>query len=80
MLTGLAGAVVIVVGINVLLVTALDPAPLTQAIEVGTSDPRTFTAALVVALGSALVASAGFVWAMRGVALESRAGTQGSNG
>ena len=72
-LTGIAGAVVIAVGITALLVTALDPAPLTDAIAVGTSEPRTFTAALITALGSALVACAGYVWTMRGVALESRA-------
>ncbi len=78
-LTGLAGVVVIVVGVTALLVTALDPAPLTQAIAVGTSEPRTFTAALITALGSALVACAGYVWAMRGVALESRAVAPGPN-
>ena len=69
----------IAVGITALLVTALDPAPLTQAIAVGTSEPRTFTAALITALGSALVACAGYVWAMRGVALESRAVAPGPN-
>ena len=69
-LAGLAGAGVIVAGIISLVVAALEPAPLRDAAAAGGPEPRTFVAALVVTLGSALVAFAAYEWAMRGVALE----------
>jgi membrane-associated phospholipid phosphatase len=69
-LAGLAGAGVIIAGIFSLVVAATDPAPLGHAAAAGGSEPRTFVAALVVTLGSALVAFAAYEWAMRGVALE----------
>ena len=67
---GLAGAGVIIAGIVGLVVAAFDPARLGDAAAAGGSEPRTFVAALVVTLGSALVAFALYEWAMRGVALE----------
>jgi len=69
-LAGLAGAGVIIAGLASLVVAAFDPARLGDAAAAGGSEPRTFVAALVVTLGSALVAFAAFEWAMRGVALE----------
>jgi membrane-associated phospholipid phosphatase len=71
-LAGLAGAGVIIAGIVSLVVAALDPAPLRDAAAAGAgaAEPRTFVAALVVTLGSALVGFAAYEWAMRGVALE----------
>ncbi len=68
----LAGAGVIILGIAGLVVGALDMGPLDDVSAVGGSEPRTFVAALVVTFGAAMVASAAYVWAMRGVALEPR--------
>jgi membrane-associated phospholipid phosphatase len=70
-LAGIAGSIVIVAGTVALAFTALDPTALGEAVERGTLSPPSFAAALVVALGSAVVACAGFVWALRGVAVES---------
>lgn len=69
MVAGLAGAVLVLVGIVGVALAALDPAPQGVA-AVGASEARTFIASLVIALGSALLACASYVWAMRGVALE----------
>jgi membrane-associated phospholipid phosphatase len=67
---GLAGAVVIVAGIVGVAGAGVDPSPLKDAVAASASESWTFIAALVIALGSALVACAAYVWAMRGVALE----------
>lgn len=68
---GIAGVLVIVAGVAALAGTVLDPTAIGDAVEAGSVVPRSFVAALVVALGAAVVACAGFVWALRGVAVES---------
>ncbi len=68
---GIAGALVIVAGVAALAGTVLDPTAIGDAVDAGTLVPRTFAAALVVALGASVVACAGYVWALRGVAVES---------
>jgi membrane-associated phospholipid phosphatase len=70
-IAGLAGAMVFAAGLVALTATLLDPVPLRDAVDAGRAEPRAFAGALVVTLGSALVACAGFVWALQGVAVES---------
>ena len=66
---GLAGAILVLVGIVGVGAAALDPAYQGVA-AAGATEARTFIAALVIALGCAVLACAAYVWAMRGVALE----------
>lgn len=48
----------------------IDPAPFGVLIQTGTPAPGTFIFALVIAVGTSFLAHAGYLWAMRGVALE----------
>lgn len=70
-IAGLAGAAAVLAGIAGMTLAAIDPAPIGDAIEASASDPRILFDAIVVALGSAMIACFAYVWGMRGVALES---------
>ena len=67
----LLGGAALLAGIAGMILAAVDPTPITEAIARTTRDPRSFFDAIVVAFGSALVACFTYVWGMRGVALES---------
>ena len=67
---GVVGALAVLAGMGGIVVIGVDPTPLAELLAANTMAPRTFVAALAVAAGTSLVACAGFVWALRGVALE----------
>ncbi len=69
-IVGAAGAVAVVAGTLGIVVIAVDPTPLAELVATNAIAPRTFVAALAVAAGTSLVACAGYVWALRGVAFE----------
>ncbi len=68
--TGLVGAVAVLVGAVGVAVATVDPTPFAELIEAGPQAPGTFISALVIAVGTSFIACAGYLWAMRGVALE----------
>jgi len=51
-------------------IALVDPAPLGDLIRERATTPESYLGALAIAAGTALIASAGYVWAMRGIALE----------
>lgn len=65
-----AGMLAIVAGGIGLAAALVDPAPLARLIQERATTPESFFAALAIAVGTALLATAGYVWALRGVALE----------
>ncbi len=67
---GAAGAVAVVAGTIGIAVIGVDPTQLAELVATNAIAPRTFIAALAVAAGTSLVACAGYVWALRGVAFE----------
>ncbi len=67
---GAAGALAIVAGGLGLAISLVDPAPLARLIETRATTPESFVAALVISIGTAPIAMALYVWAMRGVAVE----------
>ncbi len=67
---GIIGFLAVVAGAAGLAIALVDPAPLGDLIRVRTTTPESFFGALAIAAGTALIASAGYVWAMRGIALE----------
>ena len=69
-LVGAAGTAAVVAGGVGILVAGVDSRPLAELIATQEGGPRTFVAALAIAAGTSLVGCAGYVWAMRGVALE----------
>lgn len=68
---GLLGSVAILVGGAIVVLAALDPTPVGEAFETLADAPRAFVAALVIVGGTALLAVAALLWALRGIALES---------
>ena len=69
-LVGGAGGVAVVAGAVGLGAALVDPAPLREVLATRATSPEAFAAALAITVGISLLACAGFVWAMRGVALE----------
>jgi membrane-associated phospholipid phosphatase len=67
---GLLGAVAILAGGAIMALAALDPTPVAEAFETLAGAPRAFAAALVIVGGTALLAVAALLWALRGLALE----------
>jgi hypothetical protein len=67
---GASGAVAILAGTMGILVVGMGPTPLAELIATQALGPRTFVAALAIAAGTSLIACAGYVWALRGVAFE----------
>jgi hypothetical protein len=67
---GASGALAIVAGTMGILVLGLGPTPLAELIPAQALGPRTFVAALAIAAGTSLIAGAGYVWSLRGVAFE----------
>ena len=67
---GIIGFLAVVAGAVGLGVALVDPAPLGDLIRVRATTPESFFGALAIAAGTSLIASAGYVWAMRGIALE----------
>jgi len=65
-----AGAVAIGAGAIGLAVAMVEPAPLAALVAYRATTPEAFVAAIAITIGTALVATAGYMWAMRGVALE----------
>ncbi len=66
----LLGGAAVLAGIAGLTISAIDPAPIGDAIAASATEPRRFFDAIVVSSGSSLIACFAYVWAMRGVALE----------
>ena len=64
------GGAIVAGGIVALLEDALDTRTLGEILAAGPADPRTFAAAASVAIGSSVVGFAAFVWALKGVALD----------
>ena len=69
-IAGIAGFSAIVIGATGIVLALVDPTPLGDAIDAGTTAPAAFVAALVIAAGTSVIVFAAFVWAMLGVALE----------
>ncbi len=67
----LLGGAAVLAGIAGMTLSAIDPAPIGDAIAASATEPRRLFDAIVVSLGSALIACFAYVWGMRGVALES---------
>ncbi len=67
----LLGGAAVLAGIAGMVLSAIDPTPIREAIAASATEPRRFFDAIVVSLGSVLLACFAYVWAMRGVALES---------
>jgi membrane-associated phospholipid phosphatase len=67
---GIVGIVAVIGGGIGLAVALVDPAPLAHLIATRATTPESFLASLLIAAGTALVATAADIWAMRGVALE----------
>jgi hypothetical protein len=65
-----AGVVAVVAGAAGLAVAMIDPAPLASLVADRATTPESFVAALAIAAGTAAIAAAAYLWAMRGVALE----------
>jgi len=65
-----AGVVASLAGAAGLAVAMIDPAPLASLIADRVTTPESFVAALAIAAGTTLIAAAGYLWAMRGVAFE----------
>jgi hypothetical protein len=70
LVTGGAGAIAIGAGAAGLAVALVDPAPLARLVAERSTTPEAFTAAIAIAIGTALVSTAGYLWAMRGVAVD----------
>ena len=68
------GAVIAMAGVGGIVVVGIDPTPLAQQFATQEVASRTFVAALAIAAGTSLIACAGYVWAMRGVAFETPSG------
>jgi PAP2 superfamily len=64
------GVIAVLAGAAGLAVAMIDPAPLAKLVAERSTTPESFAAALAIAAGTALIAAAGYLWAMRGVALE----------
>jgi hypothetical protein len=67
----LLGGAAVLAGIAGMTLSAIDSAPIGDAIAASATEPRRFFDAIVVSLGSAIIACFAFVWGMRGIALES---------
>ena len=67
---GIVGFLAVVGGAAGLGIALVDPAPLGDLIRERATTPESYLGALAIAAGTALIASAGYVWAMRGIALE----------
>ncbi len=70
LLTGAAGAIAIGAGVVGMALALVDPEPLGELIADRATTPEAFVAAVAIAIGTALIGTAGYVWAMRGVAVE----------
>jgi membrane-associated phospholipid phosphatase len=68
--TGAAGVAAVLVGAIGVALAIVDPTPLTNLVEGGSTPPGLFAAALVIVVGTSFVACVAYVWAMLGVALE----------
>jgi membrane-associated phospholipid phosphatase len=67
---GAAGAVAVILGVVGIAFAVVDATPLAELIATRSPASGTFVSALAIAIGSSFIACAGYVWAMRGVALE----------
>lgn len=69
-IAGAAGAVAVMVGAVGIAFAVVDATPLAELIATRSLASGTFVSALAIAVGSSFIACAGYMWAMRGVALE----------
>ena len=70
LMTGAAGVIAIGAGAAGLAVALVDPAPLGRLIAERSTTPEAFLASIAIAIGTALVSTAGYLWALRGVAVD----------
>jgi hypothetical protein len=69
-IAGAVGAAAVIAGAIGIVLVGVDPTPLAELIPTQALGPRTFVAALAIAAGTSLIACAGYMWALRGVAFE----------
>lgn len=69
-IAGAVGAVAVILGAVGIAFAVVDATPLAELIATRSPASGPFVSALAIAVGSSLIACAGYVWAMRGVALE----------
>ncbi len=67
---GILGFIAVVAGAAGLGIALVDPAPLGDLIRDRATTPESYIGALAIAAGAAVITSASYVWAMRGIALE----------
>lgn len=69
-ITGATGVIVICAGAVILAIALVDPAPLGRLIDDRSTTPEAFVASIAIAIGTALIGTGAYVWAMRGVAVD----------
>ncbi len=69
-ITGATGLIVIGAGAAGLALALVDPAPLGRLINDRATTPEAFVASIAIAIGTALIGTGAYVWAMRGVAVD----------